>query len=182
MKKILIILLLVLIPLVSGQITQRLEFNEGDNFTLIQNCGLCSFVNVSSVINDNGKVILENVGMVNRDTTFIYDLEDNLPRGTYIVNTFGDSTRDNNITTSSYYLIIKPDDSNLFFFDTSSTFNIVVLILALIGSVALFFLKLPVYSGFIVIVAGFLLLFNDFSLPLSMIIVGMGVTVLFVNK
>lgn len=165
--------------IVSAQDVAFLSFNEGDDFILIQNCGTCTYVNISTMINqDTGKIILSGIQMNNNGTSFIYDLDNDLPKGTYIVNTFGNGGFNGQVITQSYYLYINPNDSSLFYFNTKDIFSIIILVLFFLASVGLFVMKNYLYSGIALLFDGVVLLFNDYNLFVSLFIIVMGVAVM----
>ena len=84
------IFLLLVMPLVSAEIETLGIFRTEGVVTLIQNCGNCTYNNVSSVIYPNSTQAIGQVAMSQLGTLYSFNYNKTDALGTYIVNGFGD--------------------------------------------------------------------------------------------
>lgn len=86
-------------------------FKVEDCVKLIQNCGNCSFVNITSVLYPNSTSALSQVSLTKIGTIYNHTFCSTSALGTYIVNGFGDP--DGFTTPFTYDFIINPLGKNL---------------------------------------------------------------------
>lgn len=102
MKKIIILFIGVfLISLISASPG---IYKQGQDINLLQTCANCSFINVTSITNPNGTVLISNVVMTKDGSVFNYTLNSSLTTalGTYRVNGIGNPDGVNEIWAYSF--------------------------------------------------------------------------------
>lgn len=140
MKKILLMLMLglILISSASAEIQTLGTFKAGENITLIQICGSCTFNNITFILFPNSSIDISNsnVEMTKDGTFYSYIFNDSFTSdlGMYIVNGVGDIDGINTIW--SYELQITPTGKEITTGNSIITF-LAVLLFLLLGSLSI---------------------------------------------
>jgi len=89
------------------------SYIKGENLTLKQTCGDCSYINITSVQYPNGTTFISNVQMTKDDTLYTYEIDGNLldKNGVYLVTGRGDPYGNNE--TFSYDFTIRNTGNEL---------------------------------------------------------------------
>lgn len=141
MKRYLLLFGLILIFLMGGiKVSAQQDslgiFKAGENITLIQLCGTCTSLNISSITNPNSEILVSDVEMIQSGTQFSYFLEGGNTSGIYgryNVNGYGD--KDGSITPFAYYFIISPSGALV---SGSQVAAYTVLFIFLVGFIIMF--------------------------------------------
>ena len=72
MKKLILILLLVMIPLAAAG---QGPFKTGENATVVQLCDTCTEINITSIVYPNGTIALSNATMIRSLEQFTYEID-----------------------------------------------------------------------------------------------------------
>ena len=124
-----ICVLLLILPIISAEITTLGVFKQYSPIELLQICSNCTYNNVTSVLYPNSTKVTEDLNMTQIGTRYNYTLAGDyisVP-GTYIVNGVGDL--DGVPTVWSYTFEVNPTGTN----QTSFWDNPMIIILGLIG-------------------------------------------------
>lgn len=103
---VLVLVALMAIQYVEATIETLGTFRQGNPVDLIQVCGNCSYVNITSIKVPNSTTILTNVIMTKDGSRFNYTFYDSWQLGRYIVSGIGDD--DGIPTVFSYDFYINP--------------------------------------------------------------------------
>jgi len=158
------IVMVLLVPTVLAAQEHLGTFKINSCFDLTQNCGNCTFVNISAVYYPNGSIAEANLTMAQSGSMFSRQYCNTSFIGTYIVNGVGNA--DGN-KVFAYDFMITDSGSELYSGVSSIPIALFILIIN-ISMFALFFKKKIVenkYTNFIIrrsalVVAIFLLMFN----------------------
>lgn len=120
---------ILLISIGSAQISELGTFRKNVNVDLLQTCGNCTFVNITSVIYPNSSQAIGNVPMTKIGTIYNYTLSKTYitQSGTYIVNGVGDVDGVN--TVWNYVFFINPNGE---IFDTSDSIMMMFALIVLL--------------------------------------------------
>lgn len=165
---------------IDSGITQHLgKFNKNSNVNLIQTCDNCSFVNITSVINPNGTIILNNVKMAKSGTDYNFTLNSGINTsqlGCYIVRGVGDLNGQSK--SFIYDFSIVKDINRTFVLDLNNTFNLVIFIIILIISGFMFYSGNNLFSGCILVLLGFVMLYSEIYWLFDVAFIIMGIFII----
>ena len=121
-------MILLVLPLIVGQLTFLGTFEQDQEVNLIQLCANCTFNNITSVTSPNSTELVTNVVMTKVGTTYNYTLLGNNTDliGSYNVNGFGDP---NGIDEIWAYTFDITKTGNVF--ETSESLIIIILTIAI---------------------------------------------------
>jgi len=93
MKKIIFSLMLVMFliaPLVNAEQDNLGTYKQGENITLLQICGTCTYNNITSIVLPNSSHMIIDTEMTKRGMEYTYNFTQTDLLGTYLINGFGD--------------------------------------------------------------------------------------------
>lgn len=85
-----LIFLLIIMPMINGEVQTLGTFKQNDCISLIQTCGTCSYNNITSITSPNSTILLTEISMSKTGTQYIYNFCNTNQLGSYIVNGVGD--------------------------------------------------------------------------------------------
>lgn len=135
-KKLLILFLvlsLISISTLDAETTYG-TYKQGECMELIQTCGNCTYVNISTVLYPNSSIAVQKVQMTKDNTYYNYTFCKADVVGSYIVNGYGDDSGE--VVVFSYDFTITPTGKSM----TTSTSITSGLIVLLMFGVTIFFL------------------------------------------
>jgi hypothetical protein len=90
--------------LISGELQTYGTFEKNKCISLIQICGNCTFVNITSIVYPNSTIKTNQIAMTKTGTYYNYTFCETNLTGTYIVNGFGDENGINTIWNYEFYI------------------------------------------------------------------------------
>lgn len=97
-------LIFSMIPLINAEIQSLGNFKQNECVNLIQTCGNCTYVNITSVLYPNSSQVLGETEMTKSGTRYNYTFCSTSVLGTYIVNGVGDSNGVNTIWNYNFFV------------------------------------------------------------------------------
>lgn len=81
---------MVLVSLVGASQDSLGTYKQGENITLLQICGTCTYSNITSIVLPNSTHIIIDAEMTRRGSEYTYSFDDTELLGTYLINGVGD--------------------------------------------------------------------------------------------
>lgn len=81
---------LIMLSLVSAEQDSLGTYKQGEDITLLQICGTCSYNNITSIVLPNSTHLPIDTAMTKRGMEYTYTFSETNSPGTYLVNGFGD--------------------------------------------------------------------------------------------
>lgn len=102
MKKagIYIILLMLMAISVSAEVDHIGYYKPSENITLPQNCGTCTYVNFTKIINPDGSILVTNLATTKEGSFYSANIANATQTGSYLVN--GEADVDGTVTSFAY--------------------------------------------------------------------------------
>lgn len=159
-KIIYLILFLLAIPLALSQMPSLGTFEAGECMSLIQTCSNCTYVNITSVFNPNGEVIIGESSMTKSGNSYNYTFCDTDLIGKYIYWAVGNPDGEESNPSSVTFEITKTGQE----FKDSFTIPVILptILMLIVSAFSLFLafkINLPSVKTLLIIFSGVILLF-----------------------
>jgi hypothetical protein len=141
-KQLILILctLLFVVSFASAEIQSLGYFQQNSCVEIIQTCGECTYVNLSSILYPNSSAAIGNVAMTKLGTKYTYEFCDTSTMGNYIVNGYGNPNGNGNKTVFSYDFVINGSGQEVS--DNQVTMIIISLVMLLVVCIFFFILAM----------------------------------------
>lgn len=171
---------LMFFPMINATETDMGNFFQNKEIRISEICSNSTSANITSITYPNSSLAVQNVEMNKTGFgEYYYIFSETSELGEYNVNGIINGC-ENDFELS--FNVLEPEDKGLFGLDNfKTTTSLIIFILFLVIAGVMFVIGKPIITSIIVIIEGFILLVNNVSVLLSLILISLGVLIAFMG-